>query len=295
MRQDETKERPAIPFSYHLMFRRVMRDPAMAKGLLERILGIEIERIEYCNTEQTLDFNLEAKGVRLDLYVRDDTRAFNVEMQTQDYADLGLRMAYYQSAINSNAVERGTRGYRLPETFIIFLCVDDPFGYGCPRYTFRVACEEAEGLALDTGSHWLVLNAADHEREQDEGVRNLLEYIRTQRAPSDDVLLGRIDEKVRLLNRDEELVRMASMFMTYEEDAIARGELRGLRIGREEGIAEGEAQGRIEGKVQGRIEGENRLSALIDRLLEDDRIADIKRVTADAAYREKLFGEFGIA
>lgn len=279
----ENEDRPIIPFTHHLVFRRVMRDPELAKGFLERILKIEIERIEYCNTEQTIDFDLDAKGVRLDLYVKDADRVFNVEMQTQDYAELGRRMSYYQAAMNSGAIERGSKHYDLPEVFVIFLCADDPFGRGCPRYDFLMTCESAEGLVLETGSHWLVLNASDYERESDEGLRDLLRYVATRKIAPDDALLSRIDEKVRVANRDKELVEMSSMLMTFEEDAVARGILRGKREGREEG------------RQEGREEGEERYAELAGALAKDGRIEDIERAASDKAFRQQLLQEFGLA
>lgn len=262
------KERPFLPFRNYLVFGRVMRDPEMAKELLERILHIDIRKVEYCNTEQTMVLDSLSKGVRLDLYVKESDRIFNVEMQCGDYDDLGRRMARYQTHISSeNALGKGKPGFRDPESFIIFLCVDDPFGHGIPRYDFEMRCAQADGLMLETGFHWIALNSQAYEAERDEGLRNVLRYVRNDEVAPGDLFVERMDSEVHVVNRDKEWVDMVDYLLTYEGQAEWRGYRR----------------------------GEARLSALINKLLESDRIEDIKRVTTDEGYRQELFEEFGIA
>lgn len=56
-----------------------------------------------------------------------------------------------------------------------------------------------------------------------------------------------------------------------------------------------EAKGRAEGLEKGRAEGAERMGALISKLIELNRIDDVKKVSADSAFRDKLFKELGIA
>lgn len=57
-----------------------MLDEANCRGLLERILEIPIGTIEV-DKEKSIVYRPEFKGVRLDVYAKDDTnRRFNVEM-----------------------------------------------------------------------------------------------------------------------------------------------------------------------------------------------------------------------
>ena len=49
-----------------------------------------------------------------------------------------------------------------------------------------------------------------------------------------------------------------------------------------------------QGLEKGLEQGQNRLAVLIGRLLEAGRIDDLKRVSYDEAYREKLLKEFGL-
>ena len=53
------------------MFSVIMRDPKFCKPFLERVLGIRISRIEYQKSQETIDLSVDAKSVRLDIYVED--------------------------------------------------------------------------------------------------------------------------------------------------------------------------------------------------------------------------------
>lgn len=55
------------------MFGKVMKNPKLCKELLQKIFPeLLIERIEYQETQKTIENDHEAHGVRLDVYVKDD-------------------------------------------------------------------------------------------------------------------------------------------------------------------------------------------------------------------------------
>lgn len=58
-----------------------------------------------------------------------------------------------------------------------------------------------------------------------------------------------------------------------------------------EGKEEGKAQGKAEGRAEGRAEGEKRLAELMAKLIEMDRMDDIKKSINDTEYREMLYQE----
>ncbi len=54
------------------MFGKVMQGAQLCKELLQRILpDLEIDHIEYPETQKTIRPDVDAKSVRLDVYVRD--------------------------------------------------------------------------------------------------------------------------------------------------------------------------------------------------------------------------------
>ena len=65
------------------------------------------------------------------------------------------------------------------------------------------------------------------------------------------------------------------------------------RQGREEGLAEGREEGLAEGLARGR-KTLKRMQLLNQKLLQDNRIEDLKKATVDEAYLEKLMEEYNI-
>ena len=72
----------ALELQDDFMFGKIMQDPKYCKPFLETILGIKIRRVEYPESQKTIDVAAGAKGVRLDVYVEDDRNTvFDLEMQ----------------------------------------------------------------------------------------------------------------------------------------------------------------------------------------------------------------------
>ena len=75
----------------NFMFGAVMMDEENCKGLLERVLEIPIERVEV-SREKSIVYHPEYKGVRLDVYAKDEHQShYNVEMHVERKAALGRR------------------------------------------------------------------------------------------------------------------------------------------------------------------------------------------------------------
>ncbi len=141
------------------MFQRVMEDPSLCKGVIESILGIKIDRIVYQNTEEEMRSYINARGVRLDAYVKATGQVFDIEIQATKEARLGKRMRYYQSAIDSTLRDRGSDYANLEESFIIFICAYDPYNKDLPIYHIERTCVEDVSIDIEDASHWLVLNS----------------------------------------------------------------------------------------------------------------------------------------
>ena len=56
----------------------------------------------------------------------------------------------------------------------------------------------------------------------------------------------------------------------------------------------GLAEGRTQGLAEGRAEGRSSMARLIDKLLEENRIEDCKRIAKDPEFCQHLMEEFGI-
>ena len=84
----------------NFMFCHTMKNEELCKELLEKLLHIKIERIVYPELEKELTAYYESKSVRLDVYVKDSNKVYDIEMQNQPTNFLPLRTRYYQSMID---------------------------------------------------------------------------------------------------------------------------------------------------------------------------------------------------
>ena len=277
------------------MFARVMRDPELCRGVIESILGIEISRVEYQATEETTEPYVGGRGVRFDAYVKATGQVFDIEMQAGSEPALGRRMRYYQAAMDTALMDRGDGYDMLCESFVIFICAHDPYLRGIPAYHIERICKEDPALEVKDASHWVVLNSSAWESDDDMSRSNLLHFVESGHA-SDDLTEG-LASAVKEANDDADWRKRAMGFMTVEHSQRVR-----LRAARAEGLAEGEAKGREAGLAEGRAEGEAkgsaeaeaRYSKLVDALLNQNRIDDLKRAADDPEYRQTLFSELGL-
>lgn len=304
------------------MFGRVMRNPDICKGVLERILGISVGHIEYLNTEQVFDPATDAKGVRMDVFAKDNNRVFNIEMQRADAVALGKRLRYYQASMDTAILDKGEDYDQLSESYVIFICMNDPCACSLPLYCFERTCKANPNAQIGDASHWIVVNASAWEQVEDASLAALLEYIFDGNVCEDD-LVTKIDRAVLTVNADAIWRRNAMGFMTLEhhyrvqmraatreglekgfEQGLQEGRRKGLEEGLQEGLQEGRTAGLQEGLQEGRAaglqegiqegiqEGESRYAILVDKLLEQKRFDDLKRSADDTAFRQQLFEEF---
>ena len=216
------------------MFSRIMSNPKCVKPLLETILGVKIRKIVYPQTQKTIDLSLQAKGIRLDVYVEDDQNTvFNLEMQTSDGANLPKRMRYYQGMIDLNILDKGQDYTTLKKSYVIFICTFDPFGEGRHIYTFCNTCQENTALTLDDDAVKIILSTKGTMNDVSPEMKRILDYIDGKGAS--DKFTEELEEAVRSARQNE---RWRLDYMTLEYEYRQRY-LEGKEEGREEGRAEG--------------------------------------------------------
>ena len=146
-----------LTFKDNFMFAAVMLDEENAKGVVERALGIEVDHVEI-SYEKSIVYNPEYKGIRLDVYLKDDkNRHFNVEMQVAN-TKIFKRSRYYHSQIDMELLSTGINYEQLPESYVIFICDFDPIGLGKYKYTRRQIIEEDRDYNYDDGSYTVFLS-----------------------------------------------------------------------------------------------------------------------------------------
>ena len=235
-------------FTDDFLFTKIMRDPQIAKGVVQNLLGIKVKKIEFITSQYSIDELYGGKGIRLDAYLEDEDKVIDIEMQTVIKKDEGLRMRYYQSMMDIDHLNRGEGYSDLKESYVVFICLDDPLGGGKPVYNF-VTKEADGGLILNDRIHKVIYNASSFEKAENPDVRAFLEFIKRHSAT--DRLTKEIQDAVDSCKNHQ---KWRAEYMLWKDQIREwRDEARedGLAEGREEGIAEGKAIGLAEGLLEG--------------------------------------------
>ena len=229
-----------LTFTDDFMFGRVMQNPEICKGLLERLLEIKIDKIEYPVLQKTISPHYKSKGIRLDVYVEDSNRVYDIEIQNVLDENLAKRTRYYQSMMDIDLLLKGKNYTELKESFVIFVCKEDFFGLNLPCYSFSNICKENPDLQLGDESHKIIFNASAFANEKNLEKKSILEYIIDKKSTSD--FTEQLDDLVEL-TKINELFRSDYMAWGLAEfDA----EQRGKKEGYSEGVADGEYHAKIE-------------------------------------------------
>jgi predicted transposase/invertase (TIGR01784 family) len=215
-----------LTFADHYMFEKVLQNKDICKELLERLLKIKIAQLEYPEIEKTISPYYETRGVRLDVYVKDCDKVFDIELQ--NFTDLlGLRTRYYQSMIDADNLIKGEHYSDLPQSFIIFICTQDPFGKDLPIYTFQNRCNENTDILLEDKTIKKFFNANSYNKEEDVEIKAFLEYICKQ-EPVDN-FTDKISTIIDNIKQQETNKREYESMNIHDQDTFRRGKQQGIQ------------------------------------------------------------------
>ncbi len=245
MQQDEVTHRKTLQeltLKDNFLFAAVMTDPENCRQLLELALGLEIEHVEI-DTEKSIVYHPEYRGVRLDVYARDEHHTrFNVEMQVAKQA-IKKRVRYYHSQMDMELILTGTSYEELPDCYVLFLCDFDPFGIRKYRYTLKHVFAEADKFTYDDGSYTVFLSTKGQNAEEVPAqlvsfLKDVAAELNENTADFGDEFVTKLQKSVKKIKADRE---MGGRYMLFEEL---------LRNEHKEGFAEGRQQGKAEGLAE---------------------------------------------
>ena len=109
------------------IFYKVMRNhQEECKQLIEMLLGVKINKMEMHN-EETIDLDHDKKGIRLDIFVKETNRMYDIELQVVDTKALPKRSRYYAGLMALDTLKAGEPYSMLRESHVIFICMTDIF------------------------------------------------------------------------------------------------------------------------------------------------------------------------
>lgn len=175
---------------------------------------LEIKEIVNIVPEDNQKENEVYRGVRFDVYARDDKgRGYDIEMQVVNHYDLGKRIAFYQNKLSGRALNPGQYFFEKRDTYVIFVCDFDYFNLGLPIYHTTMRLEEELNKIVDTGEYNVILNSrAEDFSSVSPELKAFLEYIRNSKISND--FTKDIDKEVKKVKASTET---RDSFMDWEE------------------------------------------------------------------------------
>ena len=236
----------------NFIFGKVLENnPTFCKWLLEKILGFEIDEIDYPEREKAVDTRKDSKGIRLDIFIRssDGTKSYNLEMQVADNDDLAKRMRYYQGQLDNDSLDKGKHYWELTSSFIIFICNFDYFQRGRHIYTFHERCDEDNDLLLGDETTKIFLNTKGTMNDVNEDLLDFLDYVAGKKV--DNTVINSINDEVAKIKQNK---HWRGEYMRYQEEIAAQAHWAAEKA-RAQALEEGRSEGRKEGLNEGRKEG----------------------------------------
>ena len=241
------------------MFAAVMMQKDNCKQFLEMLLGIKIERI-VISYEKTLIYNPNYKGIRMDVYAKDEKNTrYDIEMQIAN-KELGKRTRYYHSQMDMDILASGHDYKRLPSAYVIFICNFDPFGKEKYCYSFENRCMQDFSLSMGDESRSIFLSTVGKDSENIPAeLKAFLDFVKTDTSENntktDDAYVKGLQQSIRSVKESKEMERS---FMTLEE----LQEWAKIELSREYVLELLESLGMISEALEKRIMSEEELEVL---------------------------------
>lgn len=224
-------------FKDSFMFAAVMSNPDIAKGVIERALGREVDHVSV-DVENTILYNPEQKGIRLDVYAKDEqNNCFNVEMQVVNQK-IFKRARYYHSQVDMDLLGSGEDYESLPDSYVIFICDFDPIGQKKYRYTVTKRFEEDLSSVYDDGTYTIFLSTkGKNDDEEPEALVKFLKFVGEKEniADESDAFSLQLQNSVELIRKNRKYRRLYMVFEEIKKQEYEAGRMEGREEGREEG------------------------------------------------------------
>lgn len=218
---------------------RLMDDILMTVAFKENLLAVQcMLRIILNDTGiivmkvivQDVYSNLRGRGVRLDIHAVDSLgRHFNVEIQKDNSGVSVKRIRHNGALMDAENIQSGGDPKDLPDTYVIFICENDPYKAGLPVYTVEKRVKET-GAPYDDGMHYLFVNG-EYTGDNDYG--KLAADLRA-RSP-EEMHFQPLADAVRQAKQTEKGVsHLCTIVEQYGDRRFFEGHEEGREEGREE-------------------------------------------------------------
>ena len=206
-----------------------MRNVFKQRECLEYVLQVIMEKQDLKVIEQIIqkDYkNLQGRSAIMDCVARDsEGKQFDVEIQQDNEGASPKRARYHSGLMDMNTLNPGQDFDELPESYVIFITMDDILGYGFPIYHIDRHIKEADDSFQDE-AHIIYVNS---RKQEDTELGRLMHDLHCKNADEmhSPVLAKRVHE-LKDTQKGVELMchEMEKIYSEGMESGEKRGELK---------------------------------------------------------------------
>lgn len=230
------------------------------RSILEPIIEKKIGRIKIEGQRGMQGVDTEARGVKLDAYIKvytndDGEELADIELQsTPVIYDLEpnnrktcsdeKRSRLYHSLIDSNVIKSGIIYSEIPDVMVIMILPYDPFDRNRMVYTVKKYCTEELDMLYEDGDTTIYLYAYGTKEIPSQRLADMLKFmVESTRENAEKAGLENIQTMLEDIKRNSKIgvkyVQSWEEKMYYTEKGYKEGHEAGVKEGRQEGIASG--------------------------------------------------------
>ena len=288
-----------LTFSDNFMFSVILEDPNnldIAKKIIELSLNRKVKHLRVKSTEKKIQNNYQRKSSVLDVLLEGSDEYIDVEMQLAYLNSFPLRSRMYHSNMDVKMIKEGTNYKDFKENIVIFICKQDYFKMGYPRYTFHTYCDENKELKLEEKRTTIFLNPKSECKEP--RLKSFLQFIDNNTVT--DGFSKRLQESVEKAKEDEEVKKNYMLMEDYVrevyaeefEEAEKKAKEQGMKKGMAEGLEKGMAKGLEKGLEKGMAKG---IEQGIEQGVEKGKVEIAKQMLLDHEPLNKISKYTGLS
>ena len=186
-------------------------------------------------------------------------------MQVAHKTNLPERARYYQGMMDEAELKPEEDFDKLKTSYVLFICLFDPFKANLPIYTFQNRCDEKPELLLNDRSYKVFYNCKGWESVEDAEIKAIYQLILNNQASTD------FTEEIR------RQMHYARHNVQYRQGYMTLARMRAQD--KAEGITIGEERGRAEGSRTKALEAARNLLAM--HVLTNEQIAQATGLSAE--------------
>ena len=208
---------------------------------------------------------------------------------------------YYHAVAAVDSLARGQEYSELQPGYVIFICLFDLFGQNEAVYSFEMT-DRKKSLQLNDGQFTMFLNSTCSRDDIPKELKNLFRLLEEDTVAEDDPWAACLQSAVKAMEKEKEVRSKMTLYYEWVRTATAlekyKKQLEDSEQARQQAEDErkqAEHQRQLAEDEREQAEDEKRrLEALTIRLLEQDRVDDLKKALENPHYKKQLFKEFDL-